>query len=148
MTRAKTELLAIVCAALVPAVGLSVLQVFGDRTVEPSLGAILSWAALVFFRVFAGCGNGVVFGRVVVGSLGLGQCGHRVAGRRIGGCALVAGVHLSERPVVVGIFALERYRNAVGAGVLAGKDAAGKVKYSYDMKVAPTLDEDLRCIAG
>lgn len=48
MTSAKTEVLGIVCAALVPAAGLSLVQVLGDRTVGPSVGALLGWALIVF----------------------------------------------------------------------------------------------------
>ncbi|MEH6419945.1 hypothetical protein [Pseudomonas sp. CGJS7] len=48
MTRGQSELMAILSAALVPAFGLGVAQVLGDRTVEPDLGTILAWACLSF----------------------------------------------------------------------------------------------------
>lgn len=48
MTQALRECLAIFCAALVPAIGLSLAQVFGDHTVRPSLGLLLGWGFIGF----------------------------------------------------------------------------------------------------
>lgn len=48
MSRVRAELAAIGCAAMVPAIALSVLQMAGDTTTAPTFESFLVWAALVY----------------------------------------------------------------------------------------------------
>lgn len=48
MSRARAELAGIACAAMVPAIALSFLQMVRDTTTAPTLGSFLVWAALVY----------------------------------------------------------------------------------------------------
>jgi Na+/H+ antiporter NhaC len=48
VNRVRAEITGIACAAMVPAVALSVLQIARDTSATPTFGSFLVWAALVY----------------------------------------------------------------------------------------------------